>query len=80
MVINLRFSFFLTTNRELLTLSHYKSLILQVLVTYTLKQIYCSRSQGGSNLSFPNVLGGNPHFFRPMNTRLKHSGMTAAII
>jgi len=42
--------------------------------------IFCNRSQGGSNLSFPHVFGGNPHFFRPMDARRKHSGMTEAII
>ncbi|MBN2088885.1 hypothetical protein JW964_04695 [candidate division KSB1 bacterium] len=40
----------------------------------------CNRSQGGANLSFPHVFGGNLLFFRPMDARLKHSGTTEAII
>ncbi len=39
-----------------------------------------NRSQDESNLSFPHVLGGNLYFFRPMDARLKHSGMAEAII
>ncbi|MBN2093193.1 hypothetical protein JW964_26455 [candidate division KSB1 bacterium] len=47
---------------------------------FKLLVIIRNRSQGGLNLSFPHVFGGNPYFFRQMDARQKHSGMTEAFI